>query len=373
MQIKRYEASNLQEATAKIKHDLGPDAIILSTSKISGRPHMIEVLAARDEPSAPPDFSEKRLYNSETGPSASIPCLEKEIRDLKSSIEELRQGCPSRSDLSDLKETMNLVLDTLSTRYPAHLRRIYTRMVNDGFSPFKAASLLEELQIHYAHEERDSYEKSAAIAEKLIARSLVKEGSKERRIKALIGPTGVGKTTTLAKLAAHYSLEKKLKVGMITTDTYRIAAAEQLKVYAKIMGLPIQIAPEKDTFLRSLESFADKDMILVDTPGRNPNDDLHLNKLRAILHSDVEIILLLSPVAGREHLLYTANRFRIFDYDRLILTKVDECNRFGSMYEVLHDIGKPVSHLTTGQNVPRDIEKANPERLAKLIFQNRLN
>lgn len=373
MQIKRYEATNLHEATIRIKKDLGPDAIILSTSKISDSPHLIEVLAARDEQTDPPVFPEGRSHNKELRPPEPLSSLEKEIHELKSGIEELKQEFPCRRDLSELKETMNLVLDTISIRYPTHLRSIYTKMVTGGVSRFKAAALVETMKKDFAREERDTYEKSASLAENLIARSLVKNGRKEQRIKAFIGPTGVGKTTTLAKLAAHYSLEKKMKVGMITTDTYRIAAAEQLKVYAKIMGIPIQVAPEKETFLRSLASFAEKDMILVDTPGRNHNDDRGLNELKAILHSGVETVLLLSPVASREHLLDTANRYRIFNYDRLILTKVDECNNFGSMYEVLDEIGKPVSHVTTGQNVPRDIEKASPERLARLILQNRLN
>ena len=373
MQIKRYEATNLHEATVRIKKDLGPDAIILSTGKISDKPHLIEVLAARDEQTDPPVFPEGRSHNKELRPPESLSCLEKEIHELKSGIEVLKQEFPCRRDLSELKETMNLLLDTISIRYPTHMRSIYAGMVAGGISRFKAAALLETMKNDYAREEIDTYEKSAAIAENLIARSLVKNGRKEQRIKAFIGPTGVGKTTTLAKLAAHYSLEKKMKVGMITTDTYRIAAADQLKVYAKIMGLPIQVAPEKETFLRSLASFAEKEMILVDTPGRNHNDDRGLNELKAILPSDVETVLLLSPVASREHLLDTANRYRIFNYDRLILTKVDECNHFGSMYEVLDEIGKPVSHVTTGQNVPRDIEKASPERLARLILQNRLN
>jgi flagellar biosynthesis protein FlhF len=373
MQIKRYEATNLHEATVRIKKDLGPDAIILSTGKISDKPHLIEVLAARDEQTDPPVFPEGRSHNKELRTPESLFCLEKEIHELKSGIEGLKQEFPCRRDLSELKETMSLLLDALSIQYPAHMRRIYTRMVAGGISRFKAAALLETMKKDYTQEERDTYEKSALVAEKLIADSLAKKSRAEQRIRAFIGPTGVGKTTTLAKLAAHYSLEKKMKVGMITTDTYRIAAVEQLKVYAKIMGLPIQVAPEKESFLRSLESFAEKDVILIDTPGRNHNDNRGLNELKAILPSDVETVLLLSPAAGREHLLDTANRYRIFNYDRLILTKVDECNHFGAMYEVLDEIGKPVSHLTTGQNVPRDIEKASPERLARLILQNRLN
>jgi flagellar biosynthesis protein FlhF len=373
MQIKRYEATNLQEATDRIKKDLGPDAIILSTGKIPGKPNLIEVLAARDEQTVPTSFPEGRIHHREPRLPESLSCLEKDIQELKSGIEGLKQGFPCRRDFSDLKETMNLLLDTVSVRYPHHLRTIYTRMVAGGISRLMAASLLEAMQKDFSNDKIDTYEKGTVIAEELIARSLVKGGRQERRIKAFIGPTGVGKTTTLAKLAAHYSLERKMKVGMITTDTYRIAAAEQLKIYAKIMGLPIQVAPEKETFLRSLANFADKDVILVDTPGRNHNDDRELNRLKTILYSGVETILLLSPVASREHLLDTANRFRIFDYDRLILTKMDECNYFGSLFEVLDKIGKPVSHVTTGQNVPRDIEKASPERLAKLILQNSLN
>jgi flagellar biosynthesis protein FlhF len=373
MQIKRYEATNLQEATARIKNDLGPDAIILSTGKILGKPNLIEVIAARDEETAPTSFREQWSHQRKPQFPESLSYLAKDILELKSGIEELKQRMPCRRDISDLKEMTNLFLDTISVRYPTHLRSIYSGMVAGGISRPKAASLLEAMQKGYANEKIDTYEKGAVIAEELIARSLMKDSRKERRIKAFIGPTGVGKTTTLAKLAAHYSLEKKMKVGMITTDTYRIAATEQLKVYAKIMKLSIQIAPEKETFLRSLVNFADKDVILVDTPGRNHNDDGEVNRLKTILLSGVETVLLLSPVASREHLLDTANRFRIFNYDHLILTKMDECTRFGSMLEILDEIGKPVSHVTTGQNVPRDIEKVSPERLAKLILQNSLN
>ncbi len=373
MQIKRYEATNMQEVTNRIKKDLGPDAVILSMKKISDRPALIEILAARDEKTECPPSPNNQPPKKEHRQEDLLSSLLKEIHELKSSVEVLKQKLSYQCDLSDLKETMNVLLDNNLSRYPEHLRDVYTRMIANGVSRFKAARLVETIKTNYPCEDIDTYEKGAFIAEQLIARSLLKDDRKERRVKAFIGPTGVGKTTTLAKLAAHYSIEKKMKVGMITTDTYRIAAAEQLKVYAKIMGLPIQIASEKDMFLRSLASFADKDMILVDTPGRNHNDDRSLNELKNILGSGVENVLLLSPVTNREYLLDTANRFKMFNYDRIILTKVDECDHFGSMYDVLDEIDKPVSHVTIGQNVPRDIEKASPERLAKLILENRLN
>ena len=372
MQIKRYEAINMQEATNRIKKDLGPDAIILSMKKISERPPLIEILAARDEKPECRPSPHKQLPKVDQQ-SDPISCVAKELHELKSSVEALKQKFSYQCDISELKETMNVLLDNNSARYPEHLRDVYMRMIANGISRFKATSLVETIKKNYPYEDTATYEKGAVIAEQLIARSLKKDSPKEKRIKAFIGPTGVGKTTTLAKLAAHYCIEKKMKVGMIKTDTYRIAAAEQLKVYARIMGLPIEIASEKDMFLRSVASFADKDMILVDTPGRNHNDDQCLRELKNILESGVENILLLSPTTSREYLLDTANRFKIFNYDRIILTKVDECGHFGSMYDILDELGKPVSHLTTGQNVPKDIEKASPERLAKLILENRLN
>ncbi|MCX5836690.1 MAG: flagellar biosynthesis protein FlhF [Deltaproteobacteria bacterium] len=373
MQIKRYEVANLQEALTKIKKDLGPDAIILSTRKIEGKAPLVEVMAARDEGTEAPVFDNSLIHKTHEQPGESLNSLSREIRELKSCVHALMEKISCQSDLLNLQETMNVLCDSISAGNASHLRNIYKRLISTGMSRTKAVRLIETIKNDFPHENTDTCEKGTRLIEKLIARSLVKDDRKERRIKAFIGPTGVGKTTTLAKLAAHYSIEKKMKVGLITTDTYRIAASEQLKVYAKIMGLPIHIASEQDLFVRSVAKFSDKDMILVDTPGRSHNDDQYLRTLKNTLCPDVESILLISPIASREYLIETADRYKIFDYDRIILTKVDECSRFGQLYDVLDGIGKPVAYMTTGQNVPKDIEKASPETLAKLILQNRLN
>jgi flagellar biosynthesis protein FlhF len=373
MQFKRYEVASMQEAMARIKKDLGADAIILSTKKMAGPSARIEVMAARDDRAEGPASSSTLLPPKEERPDELVSCLKQEFLELKSHLDQLTQKLSFQKDLIDLKQTMDVMFDNAAVRYPTPLRDIYATLINNGVSRPKAVQLIETLKDNFPREETDTFEKGITLTERLIARSFAKDNRKERRVMALIGPTGIGKTTTLAKLAAHYSLEKKMKVGLITTDTYRIAASEQLKIYAKIMGLPIHVASEKEAFRSSLTTFADKDMILVDTPGRNPHDDQSLESLKSLLDSSVETVLLLSPVATREYLLETAARFRTLNYDRIILTKVDECTHFGSIYDVVHDLGKPVSYMTTGQNVPRDIEKANPERLAKLILQSRLN
>jgi flagellar biosynthesis protein FlhF len=373
MQIKRYEAANIREAMAKIKKDLGPDAIILSTKMQPGRVPLIEVMAARDDGITSPVSNNAMHDIKDDRQDDVINGLRQEIHELKSGVNVLAHNILFQRDLFDLKETLDILCDQVSVRNDAHLQEIYLRMVANGVSRTKALKLTEAIKKEFPLGYSDTHEKAALIAEKLIARSFLKDNGKERRVKALIGPTGVGKTTTLAKLAAYYSLEKKMKVGLITTDTYRIAASEQLKIYANIMGLPIEVASEKETFHRSLKSFADKDLILVDTPGRNHHDDQCLKSLKSTLDVNIESVLLLSPIATKEYLLQAADRFRIFNYDRIILTKMDECSHFGPMVDVLDKIGKPVSYMTTGQNVPKDIEKATPERLAKLMLQNRLN
>ena len=373
MQIKRYEAANMREAMAMIKQDLGPDAVILSTKKISKDKPLIEVTAARDRNIGPAETPRITRPDDAHRQDNSLGGLRQEIRDLKSCIDGLARNFPVKSDLLDLKEALNVLCDTVSVRNALHLHDIYLRLIANGVSHIRALRLIETIKNDFPPHVTDTYEKAVGLAEKLIAGSFIKDERKEKRIKAFIGPTGVGKTTTLAKLAAHYCLEKKMKVGLITTDTYRIAASEQLKIYAKIMGLPIDIASNRDKFLRALSNFADKDLILVDTPGRNHHDDQCLTALKSILTDNMETFLLLSPIASREYLLEVADRFRMFHYDRIILTKLDECTRFGSMVDVLDIIAKPVSYVTTGQNVPKDIERANPDRLAQLTLQSRLN
>ncbi|MBN1380260.1 MAG: flagellar biosynthesis protein FlhF [Deltaproteobacteria bacterium] len=367
MQIKRYEVNNLREAMAQIKKELGPDAIILSTKKMTGSP-LIEVTAARDNGLDLAASLDKAVGKNFPRQDDDIRNLTEEISGLKSSIDLLTQKVFQQKNM--LNETMDVLWERFASGIKDHLYDVYVKLVENGISRSRAANLVETIKNEFPSESCDTYEKGTRIAEKLIARSILKDDQKERRIKAFIGPTGVGKTTTLAKLAAHYSLDKKLKVGLITTDTYRIAATEQLKIYAKIMGLPLDIASEKKLFDRSVAKFSDKDMILVDTPGRNQYDEGSLKSLKNTLDTSVETVLLINPSVREEYLVDTAEQFKMFDYHRIILTKVDECRHLGLMYDVLDEIRKPVSYVTTGQNVPRDIEKASPERLARMILQN---
>ena len=190
------------------------------------------------------------------------------------------------------------------------------------------------------------------------------------RIVALVGPTGVGKTTTVAKLAANFKLAHGFRPGLVTVDTYRIAAVEQLRTYAEIIDLPLAVANAPDEMARAIDELGDVDIVLIDTAGRSPRDEVKIRELADFLAAAKpdEVHLVLSAVAGERSLRSAVERFAVVHADRLILTKLDEADGLGGILAVLGQTDRPVSYLTTGQAVPDDIEPADQSRLAQLIL-----
>jgi len=187
---------------------------------------------------------------------------------------------------------------------------------------------------------------------------------------ALIGPTGVGKTTTIAKLAANLKLREKHRVGLITIDTYRIAAIDQLKKYADIIGSRLRVVSSPEDLRDAVESMNDCEYILIDTAGRSPNDTLKLHELKNFLASAApdEVHLVLSSTCSEPSLDLAVARFGDVRIDRLIFTKLDEASDVGVVLNVLRKVGKPLSYVTTGQDVPDDIEIGNGRKLARMIL-----
>jgi flagellar biosynthesis protein FlhF len=193
--------------------------------------------------------------------------------------------------------------------------------------------------------------------------------SSARRI-AFVGPTGVGKTTTLAKIAAQLSLKRGLKVGIVAADTYRIAAVDQLRTYAEILGIAVEVASSPTDAARACERLGDVDVILIDTAGRSQNDRMKLSELRAFLAAAEpdETHLVLSATAGARTLAREAENFGALGIDRLVLTKLDEAASFGTLISLVERLGTRVSFLTHGQEVPEHIETARGRRLASLVM-----
>lgn len=211
-----------------------------------------------------------------------------------------------------------------------------------------------------------------------VYRRLVKELSDIRPIRLengrprpvfFIGSTGVGKTTTIAKLASLFTLEKKCKVALITADTYRIAAVEQLRTYANILNIPIKVIYKEEEIAGCIEEFADYDLILIDTAGRSYQDTGHLQELKELLErvEDKQVYLVLSLSTKNSDLKKTVAAYDFTDFS-LIFTKLDETLAYGSILNLKQETGRPLAYVTTGQNVPEDIAELDPYETANQIL-----
>lgn len=255
--------------------------------------------------------------------------------------------------------------------WPRELFRLFTDLIETDIGEDVARELVELVR----REAPTSARGDAQIARNWLAGEItaripihgpiVLEPGKPRLV-ALVGPTGVGKTTTIAKLAANFRLRDKRRVGLITVDTYRIAAVEQLRTYADIIDLPMQVVATASEMRQAVRGMADLDLILLDTAGRSPKDEIKLQELADVLAEAQpdEVHLVLSSVANASVLARTAQRFAAVGTTALILTKLDEAAGLGNLLPLLRDGALPLSYLTNGQNVPDDIAPADARSLA---------
>ncbi len=191
------------------------------------------------------------------------------------------------------------------------------------------------------------------------------------RIIALVGPTGVGKTTTTAKLAAMYALNRGNKVALVTMDIFRVGAVEQLKTYTKIMGIPLEVASAPKELERAVDRHSDCDLILIDTAGRSHKDADKLEEMKGFLETTIQadIYLCLSATTKDRELEEILNRFSIFPISKVVFTKLDECESVGCIVNLLLKANLQIAYFTTGQRVPEDIEVATSVKLAELILK----
>lgn len=189
-----------------------------------------------------------------------------------------------------------------------------------------------------------------------------------------IGPTGVGKTTTIAKIASYYCVEQKKKVALLTADTYRIAAAEQLRTYANILEVPFRVIYSEEEVKNAIQDFRDYDYIFIDTAGHSHRNDELLEKAGQLLNaakqvSECQAFLVISATTKYKDLMKIATNYReITDY-QLIFTKLDETSALGNLMNLRMFTGVPIAYVTCGQNVPDDIEQFNPQKTVKNLLK----
>ena len=262
---------------------------------------------------------------------------------------------------------------------PEALFDTYQRLVQNEVAEQVAHRLItqvrNELTAEHLQDPRAVRSKLAVLLEAMLPTAgpiRCAEAGRPRMI-AFIGPTGVGKTTTIAKLAANFCLRERRKVGLITIDTYRIAAVEQLKTYAQIIDVPLEVAAVPEQFREAADRLADREIILIDTAGRSQRDDAKMKELKGFFRAvrPHELHLVLSSTCGPTVVGETIERFRDFGIDRLILTKLDEAIGFGVILSCLEKAEAELSYVTMGQDVPDDIEVGESKALAELILRER--
>jgi flagellar biosynthesis protein FlhF len=242
----------------------------------------------------------------------------------------------------------------------------------DLFQPSRQSAGLEELCRKAAERVHDNQAtRLRKLEQEICVSGPIRVGGETPKIVAFVGPTGVGKTTSIAKLAAHYALQQKCSVGLITVDTFRIAAVEQLRTYAEIMDLPLQVVSSPRDMREAVDRLSDCDLILLDTAGRSPRDEVRMAELRMLLAEAgaQEVVLVLSATAGLESCQSASTAFSRVRVTSLLLTKIDEAVSLATLVPVLCNPHLPLSYVTDGQHVPDDIRVAIPRELAQRILQ----
>jgi len=265
--------------------------------------------------------------------------------------------------------------DSAMPLFASTLMPSYQRLLASGMDETLARHLIEKAQNSL---EPDKLSDASSVQEhvaRLVLKSTPASGplgapAGEPIVAAFVGPTGVGKTTTIAKLAAHYALGEKRQVALVTLDTYRIAAVEQLRLFAKIIGLSVDIVLTADELAQALVRHHDKEIVLIDTAGRSQRDVLQMAELTSFFTDNqrVEVHLVLSATASLANLSDTVARFKPLGLTSLLFTKLDESTAFGPLLSTALHTQLPMSYFTTGQRVPEDIEVATPERVVDLIL-----
>lgn len=414
MVIKKYIAKTEQEAVELAREELGKNVVIMNVKKNSPRglakifrKESVEVTAAVDEvedekKADTPDFSRlQEVIGSEPEPApdskkamvqaAKAALVEKKqiIAEREEKEETIVETNAIEQKLSDLQSLLEKQInlpaqeavseekpeDKQQDKTKAYLRLIRSQMENNEVEPGYVEQLLEEIE--------GSMKKDASldnilsgVYQKIVLKMgrphLIDLHAKKKKYVFFIGPTGVGKTTTIAKIASMLKLSKKVKVALVTSDTYRIAAVEQLKTYANILGVPLKVVYSSEEVEAIMEELEKYDLVLIDTAGRSHNnkeqrEDLH-RLLEVVPEQEREVFLVLSATTKYRDLVKISQSYSEITKYSLIFTKLDETDAIGNIFNIRMLTGAPLSYMTWGQNVPDDIGKADAQKMAKQLL-----
>lgn len=366
MKMKKYTADSMTEAMSKVRADLGEDAVILNSKIVYSKGFLglfkkktIEVFAGMDRVDAP--IRPIQLKNQVVETNAT--------NNQGVSVE-------MKKELSDIKALVQSMQPQIEQGYPEEIESFLTYLREQEINHELITRIGDELFEH----KKEGTNNEFPLTHRQIAEKVIKEELKDlpfgglayhKKYINVLGPTGVGKTTTIAKMAAHSVLQKKKKVGFITTDTYRIAAIEQLKTYAGLLQSPVEIVYNREDFANAMHTYHDRDLVFIDTAGRNYKEDKFIEDVKKLINfeENVESYLVLSSTSKEKDMETIVEQFLSFPIEQFIFTKADETNSIGSILNLMIKYKKGLAYYTDGQEVPEDINEASIDSLLKLLFK----
>jgi len=379
MKVRTFRARSMGEALALVKRTFGGRAVIIHTKNVRapglsgffGR-QIVEIAAASDNAASPTlqgaptrDLGVPAAYREQARPKQptsddQLTRLREEIAGIRTTLDDMvRSNCPPTV-----------------AGLPEPLTECYTTLLRRGVDEALAAEVVRsvadeasEADLWFVDRLRERI--TGRLAEHVKVAGPVQLAAGRCRVVALVGPTGVGKTTTIAKLAANSRVRAQRRVALITIDTYRIAAVQQLRTIADIIKVPLRTVLTVGDLRAALNDLRGYELVLIDTAGRSQRDEMKMSELKSFMAaaSPDEVHLVVSATGSTGNVLEVIKRFSDCGPNRLLLTKLDEAEALGRLVSVSSRSDVPVSYLTTGQDIPDDIELASANRLGALVWE----
>jgi flagellar biosynthesis protein FlhF len=400
MIIKKYTGKTAEEAIEMAKKEMGNGIVVLNSKSIKGkgflssfRPKLIEVTVALEEESekqAPPP---KKAVSGNGSRTESIPSLlggdskhiEEKLDTLQTLLlQQMQQTAKERNEEPEIipsalkgeREEEKKPEQEKNPESVKFLRLLYNTMLDNEVDEKYANQIMEEIErlskpnMPFDYTLANTYQKMILKFGKAAGIYPAKSGPK---LVIFLGPTGVGKTTTIAKISGSFAVEGKKKVALLTADTYRIAAAEQLRTYANILEVPFRVVYTEEEIKAAIQDFKNFDYIFLDTAGHSHQNQEQIEKMRAMVDcvdglAEKQVFLVLSATTKYKDLLRIADSYKQMSNYQLIFTKLDETSCVGNMLNVKLHTNTAIAYVTYGQNVPDDIEVFNPQKTVKQLL-----
>lgn len=385
MQIKKFRAASLKEAAEIMKSELGTEALILGTKVVTdendNRLKLYEITAGVDKFEIAEETKSKVIKQNLSQSNSFADEMRNMTARIYQQNQNQKQKINSAYGLTE-KIGKEIIVKKESAAVKENsadenrMKEIIKNLSDKEVQKSVVLSVMEQLKKYKNFLSKDNLDNyvQTVLGSLIQTKSLDLNVKKQNKVIALVGPTGVGKTTTIAKLALIAKIIHKLDVGLISIDTYRLGAIDQLKSFADVSHTDFLVAYEPEEMPALMKKFAKKDIVFIDTVGRNHKNDAQLKSNLDFLSSVKidETFLVLSAASSTRNLVEIAKKFKMFNYSSFIISKIDEAVVHGNIINLSTKTGSPIAFLTNGQTIPDDIISADKDYIANLIYTSQL-